>query len=304
MPFPLRVASTDGIWLLTDSDDEVELPDHELPDHEVAWLESSSEGHWAIVDDTELWHRPESAAWSRVATSELALRCLLPTPGGLLAGSEEAHLFHYAAGELHLVDAFESAPTRDDWFTPWGGPPDVRSMSQGADGTVYVNVHVGGILRSPDGAADWEPTLDLEEDVHEVLAVPDRPGWLLAPAAVGLAVSTDYGETWAVDTDGLHATYCRAVALSGDTVLVSASTGPSGRRSALYRRPLDGSGLQRCTAGLPDWFDGNIDTGCLAAAGRRAAFGTRDGDVYVSEAAGATWDLVHEGLPRVSRLLI
>ena len=52
---------------------------------------------------------------------------------------------------------------------------------------------------------------------------------------------------WEFVTAGMHAHYSRAVAVSDDTVLVSASTGPRGRRSALYRKPLDGgTRFERC----------------------------------------------------------
>jgi len=44
---------------------------------------------------------------------------------------------------------------------------------------------------------------------------------------------------------------------------VSASTSPSGRRSALYRTSLDGqTRFARCQNRLP-WFDDNIDAACV-----------------------------------------
>ena len=54
---------------------------------------------------------------------------------------------------------------RDRWYTPWGGPPDTRSMTS-ADGKVYANVHVGGVVRSADAGRTWQPTaLDIDADV-------------------------------------------------------------------------------------------------------------------------------------------
>ncbi len=60
---------------------------------------------------------------------------------------------------------------------------------------------------------------------------------------------------------------------------------------AVYRKPLDGGAFERCQTGLPRWFDGNVDTACLAASGRLVAFGTEDGGLYVSRDAGETWAL-------------
>ena len=45
--------------------------------------------------------------------------------------------------------------------------------------------------------------------------------------------------------------------------------------------------------------DENIDTACLAAAGRLVVFGTADGRLYRSRDAGTGWELALKGLPRV-----
>jgi hypothetical protein len=162
-----------------------------------------------------------------------------------------------------------------------------------------VNVHVGGVLRSMSADGPWSATIDLHADIHQVIAGADfPPGLSLLAAAAGLGVSTDDGSTWLIETEGLHAHYCRAVALADDTVLVSASTGPRSQKGALYRRPL-ASGkepLSRCEKGLPEWVPGNIDTYCLAASGSVAAFAAPDGAVFVSDDAGASWEQEASGL--------
>jgi hypothetical protein len=144
-----------------------------------------------------------------------------------------------------------------------------RSRSR-ATGAVHVNVHVGGVARSRDGGRTWAPTVDIEVDVHQILAHPRHPDVVLAAAADGFGLSRDGGDSWRFVADGMHAHYLRAVAVSDDSVLVSASTGPGGRRAAIYRRRLDDDGpFERCTQGLPAWFGDNVDTGCLAAARAR-----------------------------------
>jgi hypothetical protein len=120
-----------------------------------------------------------------------------------------------------------------------------------------------------------------------------------------LCRSEDAGATWTVHTDGLHASYCRAVATAGDVMFVSASTGPFADEAAVYRRAIDGEApLERCGDGLPDWQPHNIDTGCLDTDGARVAFGGADGVVYGSEDAGGTWRVLAEGLPPVSAVAI
>src|SRR5918999_740573 len=211
---------------------------------------------WAIVGRQELWRR--SQEWALVTRSEdLTLNCVLPLASEVFVGASEAHLLRLANGTLEMVKGVEEAEGRTEWYTPWGGPPDIRSLS--SNGSVYAGVHVGGILRlQQDGS--WSQTIDIHSDVHEVRALPD--GFVLAATARGLAVSRDAGGNWEFQDSGLHATYCRAVTTCENTVLVSASVGPHGGRAALYRRALEppapvGEGGDR----RPEGVGGKIKTG-------------------------------------------
>jgi photosystem II stability/assembly factor-like uncharacterized protein len=248
-------------------------------------------GDLALVEGRAVWR---SGAWLGEPIDGPPATCVLPLDGGALVGTTEGHLVRVPDNER--VASFEEAPGRDAWYTPWGAPADVRTMATAPDGTLYVNVHVGGILRSTDAGATWEPTLDIDLDVHQVVVADD--GTVLAATAQGLAVSTDAGDSWAVVDEGLAATYARAVAVAGDTVLMSVSTGPDGARAAVYRRPLHGGGpFRRTSIGLPGTFPGNVDTFCLAGAGDLAALGTFAGRVYLSDDAGASWATVAAGPP-------
>jgi hypothetical protein len=276
----------------------------ELDGRSLVGLASEAERRWALAGDGAIL-RSEEGGWEEVATlPDPPPRCLLPTDQGLLVGTALARLFRLRRDVLEPVEAFDEAPGRDGWYTPWGGPPDTRSLALDRTGTVYANVHVGGIVRStPDGG--WEPTIDVDADVHQVIAHPERDRLVLAATAYGLARSEDGGDRWDTADDGLHAPYCRAVTVAGETVLVTASTGPSTRRAALYRGPVDGGGpLERCGGGLPEWFPSNIDSHCLAASGPGVAFGTAAGELWASDDEGRTWDLVEEGLPPVRAVLV
>lgn len=317
----LILAATDDGLFLANGQDATSVDD--LAGRKVLALAVDGEAAWAIVDGRELWRSGDGLRWSRfAAVPKQKATCMAPTPAGLLVGTARAHLLRLERDQLVAVPSFEEAEGRDTWHTPWGAPADVRSIGAGADGTLYVNVHVGGVLRSTDEGSSWRPTLDIEEDVHQVLAPSNRPGLVLVAAASGFGVSRDAGETWEWDNDGLHAHYCRAVALADDTVLLSASSGHHGRRAAVYRRALEGpasrdpadepearSGarraseggghFERCQAGLPEWFSDNVDTSCLAAFGSTAVIGTEDGCVFVSRDGGERWNAVAKGLAPV-----
>jgi len=295
----ILVATGEGLHVV-DGDGAVRVD--ELAGREVRSLAADGEGWWALVEGRELWRSADGRRWSAAATvpKRRKATCLAATPGGLLVGTARAHLLRLGPEGLAPVPGFDDAEGRDAWYTPWGAPADVRSISAGAGDAVYVNVHVGGVLRSTDGGDAWRPTLDIEHDVHQVLALPARAGLVLVAAADGFGLSEDGGETWRWENEGLHAHYCRAVALARDTVLLSASTGHGGRRATVYRRRLDGGErFERCREGLPELFADNVDTGCLAVRGRMAVIGAEDGTVFVSVDAGERWTAVANGLAPV-----
>ncbi len=243
----------------------------QLVGHRIDALAVAPTGAWVVSDGADLRHRPNGGEWELVASLERTRGNCLAVLGNLvLVGGAEATLFRLDGTDLLEVDSFGSAPGRETWGTPWGGPPDVRSIAIEDNGDIYINVHVGGVLRSSD-LNRWEPTMDISADVHEVIVQHARPGTAHAASAIGLGSTANGGETWDFHTSGLHSLYCRAVAVGDDYLLVSASLGPSGDKAAVYRRPLDNSTpFRKCEEGLPEWFAGNVNTFCLAAAGRRA----------------------------------
>lgn len=258
-----------------------------LEDRSVTAL-AARDGGWVVVVDRRTV--VDDAGRLQADAPSSPVTCVTRYGSGALAGTDDAGLVHADGVHAEHVAGFADAEGRAAWYTPWGGPPSTRSLTVSADGTPYVNVHVGGILRSRDGGRTWQQTIDIDVDVHQVVADPS--GALLAACGVGgLAVSRDGGESWRFDTAGLHASYCRAVAVAGDMVLISAALGPRSGRAAVYRRPLDDDReFERCTAGLPSWFDDNIDTHHLACRDDVAAFASADGRIFVSRTAGASWD--------------
>lgn len=231
--------------------------------------------------------------------------CLLWTGRELFAGTEGAHLVKVGLDGRgnEPVPGFDEVPGRGDWYTPFGAPPAARTTAIDGEGRLYVNVHVGGIVRSDDGGRTWQPTIDIDADVHEVTAVPGRPGMVLAATARGMAVSEDYGGKWRIVADGLFAPYARAVAVGEDTIFLSASEGPDGSKAAVYRRPLFGTRrFGKCRGGFPEHLAGNVDSGCIAAAGRSVVVGTPDGRILRSQDSGLKWQQIVTGLPPVTRI--
>jgi hypothetical protein len=271
-----------------------------LAQRAITALTWDGHGWLVLVDGREVMrvHGDEVEALGEI--DDEAGRCLLPTAEGVLLGTAHARLAVLRDGAVTMVRSFDEAAGRDEWYTPWGGPPDTRSLSGSAEGALFANVHVGGILRAEAPEGVWSPTIDIDADVHQVLVDPFDASHVVAATARGLAETHDAGGTWHFTAEGLHAPYARGVALDGDRLFLSASTGPRGGRAALYRREPGVEVFERCASTLPDWFPGNIDSHCLAAGGGTIAFGTEDGRGFVSDDGGGSWREVLGGNARAT----
>jgi hypothetical protein len=274
-----------------------------LDGREITALAPNQEEWWALADGRDVVRLRGGDVETVVSIEEELGRCVLPVAEGVLVGTANARLALARAGSIEMVASFDDSKGREDWYTPWGGPPDTRSLSTGPDGAVFVNVHVGGILRADAPVGTWQPTIDIDADVHQVLADPNRAGRVVAATALGLAESLDAGGTWRFTTDGLHASYARAVTLNGDTLFLSASTGPRGGRAALYRRAPGEDSFGKCSSGLPEWFAHNIDSHHLAASDGLVVFGA-GGGLFASDDGGQSWSDTGTAYPEITCVAI
>lgn len=276
----LVVAAADGLHL-PDRADPVRL------DGRIDDLAVDGAAVWALVDGSTLHRVDADATATRMATlTEGRATCVHVQDDTVWVGGDEAALWRLRGDTLEPVASFAHAPTRAEWHTPRGGPPSVLSIaSRGND--LYVGVHVGGILHSPDGGETWRDTIDLHLDVHEVVVDPDDGTVWAATGQQGVARSSDRGASWEHLTDGLHATYCLAIARTGDGVLAGASSGHAGHDGRLYR--LDGTRFVRVGDGFPQRLDGAIGPRDIAGSGDHAAVLLPDGRVVTSDDGGHHW---------------
>jgi photosystem II stability/assembly factor-like uncharacterized protein len=314
MKKPTILVSTwgDGLFAVTG-----DVRTQEIADQPVRGLAPDGlGGALAIVGGHSLQRRAAGGGWVTVATSEFELSCCMAVRDAIYAGTDDARMLRLSpgAGVLEIIDSFDSVPGRDTWFAGSAivngqrlGPPlGIRSLAANSNGSVlFANVHVGGIPRSTDGGRTWQPTIDINSDVHEVRAHPEDPDLVVAASAMGLCISRDAGATWTIESDGLHTAHCYAVAFSGDDILVSASTDPFAAQGKIYRRPMRPEGdIVPVEGGLPTWIDGKADTGCIATDGSAVILVDRAGTLYVSTQFGRAWSRSNVELPTPSSVLI
>jgi photosystem II stability/assembly factor-like uncharacterized protein len=293
-------ATEDGLYRMSgDADPELLAAGPML--HVVA----TDDGSVALAAGGTLWSIDEDGAAEFDELGVDSPTCLLLDGDAIWIGTETGRLVTVRGPEVTAVTAFDDIDGNEKWYTPWGAPAAVRSMDIDDDGVIYVGVHVGGIVISRDGGATWAPTaFDIDWDVHQLSTVPDFAQTVVAACGTGLAITTDQGDNWDVVAAGLHANYCRAVAVSGETLIVSASQGPEGEQSTLYRIAIDGDRFVPCENGLPTWFTGNIDTHCLAAWDESVVCGTPDGSIYVSDDGGVKWAQIAADLPPIRAIAL
>jgi hypothetical protein len=290
---------------------------HEIANQPVRGLAPDGRGGvLAIVGRHALCRRTPIGEWATLATSEFELSCCMAVRDTIYVGTDDARMLRlsHGGGVLDPIDGFDSVAGRDTWFAGSAivngqrlGPPlGIRSVAANSNGSIlFANVHVGGIPRSVDGGSTWQPTIDINSDVHEVRAHQAKPDIVVAAAAVGLCISRDSGATWSIEREGLHAPHCSAVAFSGDDIIFSASTDPFAAEGRIYRRPVKPDGdIVAVEGGLPTWINGKADTGCIATNGSTIVVVDRAGTLYLSTEFGLAWSRSSSELPTPSSVLI
>ncbi len=278
-------------------------------------------GALAIVAGHSLRRRAPGGKWTTVASSEFELSCCMAVGDAIYVGTDDARMLRLSDGSglldpgaLDPIEGFDNVAGRDTWFAGSAivngqrvGPPlGIRSVAANSNGSVlFANVHVGGIPRSIDSGRTWQPTIDINSDVHEVRAHPADPDLVAAASGVGLCISRDAGATWTTERDGLHASHCSAVAFSGDDIFVSAATDPFAAQGRIYRRPIRPDGhIVPVEDGMPAWTEGIVHSGCMATNGSTIVAVDRAGTLYLSTDFGRAWSRSSSQLPTPSSVLI
>jgi hypothetical protein len=272
-------------------------------------------GVLAIIGRHSLSRRSSNGEWTAIAKSEFELSCCVPIGDVVFVGTDDARILRVDLdGSQQFLTGFDAVAGRGKWYAGsaivdgkrMGPPLGIRTLAATCDGAVLLaNVHVGGVPRSTDFGLTWQPTIDIDSDVHQVCAHPNRPDIVIAAAAAGLCISRDAGATWTIEQRGLRTNHCYAVAFGRNDIFVSAAADPFTAQGAVCRRPIDSNDpLQPLGGGVQRSIEGNVDTNCIVTRDSMVAMIDRSGRLYLSHDDGDSWSSLFDRLPVSSGLYI
>ena len=216
-------------------------------------------------------------------------------PLTLLIGTDEGAYVYRLVGEegpAERVVAFDELECRKDWYTPWGGPPAVRTFAKTQDGFCYADIHVGSIMRSNDEGISWEPvTPELHKDVHQVATCPADDNRVYANTQNGVYVSANRGHSWENRIEGLPRRYGTAIAVhptDPDLLIATVQNGPRGGGAWLCRSENGGSTWTQLNAQLTESTD-RIRTGYIAFASDGTAWAVIGKTLYIGKDRATDW---------------
>jgi len=216
-------------------------------------------------------------------------------PLTLLIGTDEGAYVYRLVGEegpAERIAAFDELECRKDWYTPWGGPPAVRTLAKTQDGFCYADIHVGSIMRSPDEGVSWEPvTPDLNKDVHQVTTCPIEDNNVYASTANGVYISPDRGNSWEHRREGLPRRYGTGIAVhptDPDLMIATVQNGPRGGGAWLCRSENGGATWTDLSTQLTASAD-RIRTGYIAFTSDGTAWAVIGKTLYIGKDRATEW---------------
>lgn len=248
-------------------------------------------------------------------------------PATIYAGIEPAGLFVSPdrGSTWEPVRALNEHPTRTTWQPAKGGLAlhsiqiDPRDPQR-----IYAALSAGGVYRTDDGGATWEPKnqgvrADYLPDtrpeaghcVHRLLLHPARPDRLYQQSHNGTYRSDDRGDSWTEITEGLPSDFGYVIATDpadADTVWVIPEESSHMRTTVggaitVFRSRSAGAEWEPQTAGLPrenayvSILREAMDVDGLDPCG--VYFGTSSGHLFGSRDAGDSWEVIAGFLPKI-----
>ncbi len=170
---------------------------------------------------------------------------------------------------------------------PAGGYPECFVVK---GDTIFAGSFLGGVFRSTDNGAHWEPSSTGIQLSVEVRALGLHGSVLYAGTTGGIYKSTDAGSTWFQANSGLVNMEIIALLSSGGSVFAGGHNGVG-----VFKSTNEGVSWEVDTVGLPSSFS----VTSFVESGGKIFAGTTSG-VFRSTDNGATWTEANVGLTNLS----
>jgi hypothetical protein len=346
----LAIGTKKGLWLATSGDRRSwTLSDPMFLMQEVPGIGIDTRGgrtrilvgtrseHWgpSVVHSDDLgatWTEPEQGSIGFGPDDGAALERIWQIqpdaagrPGVVWAGCEPISVWKSTDGGEHfeLNRGLWDHPHRGQWGAGYGGAAAHTVLPSPADETVHVAMSTGGVYRSVDGGASWEPRNqgisayflpdpqpEFGQCVHKLARDAGDPARLYAQNHHGVYASADAGDSWNSIAEGLPSDFGFVMLAHPQRpgtawVIPMKADGeriPPGGKLAVHRTDDGGGSWTRLDTGLPRQEYNTVlrDAAALDTADPVGVyFGTRGGSVYASADEGATFTEVASHLPDV-----
>ena len=223
--------------------------------------------------------------------------------GAVYAGTEPSAVFRSDTGGDGWVElaGLRALPSADTWsFPPRPDTHHVRWIETDVSfpDRLFVAIEAGALARTFDSGRTWRDRVrGGPYDTHTAVTHPLAPGRIYSAAGDGYFESTDAGDSWRSQEDGLKHRYLVGIAVDPadpDTVIVSATDGPGSAywpRSAkayVYRK----TGLkqwERAMTGLPKAKGMTVSQFATHAGEPNVIYAANNRGLFRSNDAGQNW---------------
>lgn len=246
----------------------------------------------------------------------------------LFAGVEPAGLYRSDdLGETwHDLPSLVKVPGVERWNFP--PPPHIAHVKHIAfhptdPAVYYVCIEQGALLKTEDDGQTWLETSTFEadddffrNDTHRTVVRKTNTDDVFLATGEGLYRSLDAGKTWdhiTFRSDRIGYPDVLFLDPRDDNVIYLGGAGAAPREWRKMTPPKSNAGLIRSTdngrtwleltQGLPDPVVGNIEAMTMHHWADQVTFfaGTATGEVFVSEDAGSSWNVLAKDLPPISK---
>lgn len=251
-------------------------------------------------------------------------------PGGLWLGTEPGGLFYSRDNgkSWELVESLWNHPSRLDdqqWFGAGKDFPFIHAIlvDPRDSNCIYIGVSCAGIFKSTDGGKTWNaknnglvatylpnPRTEVGHDPHRLLQCASHPNVIWQQNHCGIFRTTDGAETW-TDVSGENGFpfygFGLAIGDDADSAWVIPAQSDEARiphqlKLTVYKTTNAGKNWSSFTEGLPETSFDLVLRHAFVRHENTLAFGTNNGNLYVSEDDGERWKLVTSHLASVNGL--